>query len=531
MHDIICPNCGESFIARDVAFDFSEYILPLISPKADTVANLKRTFDNFTFEYFIDEEDIVSAKKIGSNSVRLETEEALGPGHDRNKYYAFEITNADVFRYIVSKNGFDYATFAQIIEQIDKHTKDGTAIPNEPKITESIRRIYSRCFSSVTTFDMTSPAAKGLLEILCHIYTNQSLSIELFVRMYCSKLNKKRDDYYVPDIMFVLNNSGNMERKKKSCRCCGRKFPDEFGYFKMVPITMLGSAYAGKTSAMLSLLWCTMNRSPFNKASDHFKVTTLMDDENLTAFQNNIDKYEDGLPADKTAFRGNVPLLSFLVNDVIYTFIDWPGETFIYASDEESSEKRNYAYDVRRVIQKSRHFICSLDPSQIVPELGKDHEEDNKFSETLLMNRFKEHIRLAPERYLRSVVFLANKFDLYADDVNAQELNSFLNGLAETNIYSDNGKWDDENWKAITNKTASFLQMKIPAFVTSVSTEYANHNVCFIPAAPYGRTTKSPTGGTDGDGKSDSSNDRAIKRGYMNGLAFLHILKSDGVIK
>jgi len=528
MHDIICPNCGESFIARDVAFDFSEYILPLISPKPDTVANLKNMSD-FLFEYFIDEEDIISAKKVGQNNVRLETEEALGPGHDRNKYYSFEITNVDVFKYIINKNGFDYSTFAQIIEQIDKSMQDNTPIPNEPKITESIKRIYSRCFTSVTSFDMTSPASKGLLDILCHIYKNQEMSIELFVRMYCSKLNKKRDDYYVPDVMFVLNNSGNMERKKKSCRCCGHKFPDEFGYFKMIPITMLGSAYAGKTSAMLSLLWCTMNRSPFNKASEHFKVSTLTDDDNLRAFQENIDKYEAGFPANKTAFRGNVPILSFLVNDVIYTFIDWPGEAFIYAADEGSSEKRDYAYDVRRVIQKSRHFICSLDPSQVVPELGRDHEEDNKFSETLLMNRFKEHIRLAPERYLRSVIFLANKFDLYADDVNSQELNKLLDGLAESNIYSDNGRWDYENWNNVTSKTASFLQMKIPAFVTSVSTEYAKHNVCFIPAAPYGRTTKRPMEGAEGE--AGTFNDRAIKKGYMNGLAFLHILRSDGVIK
>ena len=220
-----------------------------------------------------------------------------------------------------------------------------------------------------------------------------------------------------------------------------------------------------------------------------------------------------------------------MVNDVIYTFIDWPGEVFIIDAEESSREKRDYAYDTRRVIQKSRHFICALDPEQVVRGLGVEYDEQNYYSETHLMNRFREHIQLAPIKYLRSVTFLANKFDLYAKDVNSQELNKLLEGLTESKIYKDNGEWDRNNWENITNMTTSFLRMKIPAFVTSVSTEYRNNNVCFIPAAPYGRTTKRPADGGDNETGANNLSDRTVKRGYMNGLAFLHILKSDGVIK
>jgi len=293
---------------------------------------------------------------------------------------------------------------------------------------------------------------------------------------------------------------------------------------------MLGSAYAAKTSFMVALYWCTQNRPPFNMASEHFKVSTLADDDDLIAFQINVDKYEAGLPVDKTAFKGKTPILSFLVNDVIYTFIDWPGEAFIYDADDKSSEKSDYAYDVKRIIQKSRHFVCSLDPEQVVRGLGAEYDEENYYSEALLLSSFKKHIRFAPEKYLRSVTFLANKFDLYSNDVNSQELNKLLEGLTESNIYKDNGEWDKNNWKSITEQTTNFLQAKIPAFVTSVSTEYAKHNVCFVPAAPYGRTTKRPTDGGAAKDDAPTLNERAIKRGYMNGLAFLNILKSDGVI-
>jgi hypothetical protein len=221
------------------------------------------------------------------------------------------------------------------------------------------------------------------------------------------------------------------------------------------------------------------------------------------------------------------------VNDVIYTFVDWPGESFIYDPNDKTVTEtaKNFAYDTRRIIQKSRHFVCSLDPDQVVRGLGIGYKEDNYYSEAHLMSRFKEHIGYTPPKYLRSVTFLANKFDLYKKDTNAQELYKMLEGVTESSIYKDNGQWDEENWTTVTEKTTSFLRMKIPGFVTSISTEYAKHNVCFVPAAPYGETVSDKSLDDESDNATGRPTDRKVKKGYMMGLALLHILRSDGVIK
>ena len=55
MHDIICPQCSESFIARDVVFDFSDYIPRLISD--GTNDDIVRSLG---VKYYIDEEEILN---------------------------------------------------------------------------------------------------------------------------------------------------------------------------------------------------------------------------------------------------------------------------------------------------------------------------------------------------------------------------------------------------------------------------------------------------------------------------------------
>ena len=632
MHDIICPQCGESFIARDVAFDFSDYVLPLLSDALATIQNLESQYA-FKFPYLIDEEGIILMKKAGVNKVLLETEDPLGPGTDRSKYHSFELSNKDVFDYIIDRNGLEKSDFSSIMDSLNESMAKNRQIPNDYKAIEVIERLFNKWFgakgeSGIRGFDIASKSAGGLIEILRYIYNNQRKSVTIWARMYCSKMNDRDDGYYVPDIMFILNNNGSMDRRKKSCRHCGHEFPDEFGYYKMIPVTMLGSAYSAKTSFMLSLLWCTRNRPPFNRASKHFKIRTLKNDKDLGAFIANISKYERGEPPDKTVFV-DTPILSFLVNDVIYTFVDWPGEAFISDVKERAKEREDFVYNNRRIIRKSRHFICSLDPSQVKPELAENYEEENCFDEASLLERFNEHIKLAPSKYLRSVIILANKFDLYISDENARELNRLIGNLTESSIYKDNGEWDKDAWKSITGETLSFLRTKVNAFVTSLCTEYAKHNICFIPAAPYGKTLSREgsgsggimrsqlgqgatdgiggiggtvgtggtgsqgypgaagyTGGTGGTGYSGYQGatgypgapgapgaqgspgsqgypgatgntggtgyldyqggtgypgapgapgspvaNRATKLGYMNGLAFLHILKCDGVIK
>ena len=532
MHDIICPRCGESFIARDVAFDFSDFILPLLSDEPSFIRDLKRSNPDFKFEYFIDEEDILSMSST-NNNVRLETNEALGPGLDRANYHLFEISNKNLLDYIARKNGLEPSVLDSIMKPIEENFLLDKLIPTDSLTIQTIERIYRKCFpttSRLHDFDISTSAVNKLIELLCYIFSYKDKSILISARMYCSKMRESKSDYYVPDVMFILNNNGNIERRKKSCRCCGHKFPDEFGYYKMIPVTILGSAFSGKTSLILSLLWSIKNRPPFNRIGKHFTIKTLNDDDDLILLEASIKNYEAGYPPDKTVWS-YVPILSFLINNVIYTFTDWPGEAFIYDSDTKEKldlATLNFAYDSRRIIAKSRHFICVLDPEQVVRGLGDG--ESVFFDETELMYRFIEHINLANTKSIRSVLFLANKFDLYKTDINAQDLNELVKNISESSFCGDNGQWEQNNWNNITEMTFNFLKIKIPTLISGITTKYEQNNLCFIPVAPYGKTVIRDEN-IKGSKINHSNDSRAIKMGFLSGLPLLYILKTDGIIK
>ncbi|MCL1999755.1 MAG: hypothetical protein FWG65_13430 [Turicibacter sp.] len=546
MYDIICPNCGESFIARDVAFDFSEYVKPLISPNDEIMNNLK-TYE-FEFKYYIDEEAILSLDRVSDSQIQLETGEKGGYAGDFNKYYVFKLTNEEIFDYIVRRNVplQHRENFKAFMKKLNEYATDGNVLHDAPILNDStiidncIKPIWRRCYPNQQDFNIVSPAVRGLIEILLHIFKNQTESKELYVRMYCSQENKEKPEYRVPDAMFVFNmNSGKMEEKSKICRDCGHKLPLEFGYFKIVPITMLGSAYAAKTSILLALYYCTIHESPFTRTSDHFDIQTLTLDDDLTPFEINYEEYKDGYAPNKTPFieRGSAPILSFLVNNVIYVFVDYPGEAFINKDGVKNDQRSNYARDDRRIFHKSRHLICALDPSQVLKRLGEDYKEDNLYEETHLIKEFEKHIGYTKpkEKNLRSITFLANKFDAYAGegDKNVDKINNLVetNQLKESDIYGEDGEWNEDNWKIVTENTEKFLRRKIPDLVSTVSKRYQDKKICFIPTSPYGRPAESRL--TKGEEKPETpqeKNDRLAKQGFLNGLAFLRILKVDGVI-
>ena len=73
MHDIICPSCGNRFIARDVAFDLSQYITDLLYEDAGDEDRILSA----GFRYYVDEESIVLNTKEGHGVPLFCTNQAI----------------------------------------------------------------------------------------------------------------------------------------------------------------------------------------------------------------------------------------------------------------------------------------------------------------------------------------------------------------------------------------------------------------------------------------------------------------------
>ena len=521
MHDIICPQCGESFIARDVVFDFSEYILPLISNRENYEA-----VKALGFKYYADEE-VILTNRAENTEVELGGAPSIGVGNDSRNYFHYVVTNAMILEYIQKRAGIDPTNFYNTVENIITKSPSSRGGDNahDPTTDMFVLKIINCCFPNIAEavkvdiqtgnqFDISSPRALEVIDVLRRIFNNKDSAIIIDVRMYCSRMNEKRPEYYVPDIMFVLDQTERMNINKKCCRCCGRFLPDEFGYYKMFPVTLLGSHFSGKTSFLFALIWYVNNVPPFN--SENFKVRVLKNnDSDLERLANtNVNNFLKGLAPVKTPYEG-APIVSFLIDDNIYTFTDWPGEAFI----NNTNASQNYVYEDRRIIAKSRHFVFCLDPEHIVPGIRneEDERENLRFSEVDLIEKFIDHTRHAGDK-LRSVTFLANKFDMFGDDI-ARDVNQVLDDLSESDILSVNRSWDSAKWEAVTKVTEKFFVDGISTFVARAKNQYKKNNISFIPVAPYGREAK----------EIDENADR-IKRGYLVGLPLLHILKSDGII-
>ena len=515
MHDIICPHCGEKCIARDVVFDFSPYILSLISQESNY-----GVLQEHGFKYYVDEEDILTHPDP-SNDTPLYIDNKLGPAARGGKFYQYRVTNDMIFKYIAAKTGIDAISLAKELNAISQGGSSYSGRVNyNAVITSYVRKVYYNCFSSAEAslgnFDIRSSIGSVIIEMLCQINDNRAGGVTAGVRMFCEKMNAGRPNYYVPDILFVFNANGQVDKKYKCCRCCNVRFAAEFGYYKMVPVTLLGSHYSGKTSLLLALLWCIRNKSPFNGDNANFQVSTLTDDPDLAAFNKNISNYMKGLVPEKTDFT-RVPILSLLINNIIYTFTDWPGEAFVNSSENSM----DFAYDSRRIIADSRHFIFCLEPLQIAPDLQTgDRRENVDFDENTLLRRFNDHVSLANLGKVRSITFVANKFDMFIDDgyPGTEEIRSLIENLTESDVYDNSGSWNPRAWEDITKKTFLFIRGQLPTLAPKAQAAYAANNICFIPASPYGRPA-------------DMNRPEEIKRGYFVGLPLLHILKCDGIIK
>lgn len=521
MHDIICPHCGESFIASDVAFDLSEYILPLLYSNPKESEDVK----SVGFRYYVDE-DTISKHTVPENTTPLRCDRPGGPNFS-DPWFPFVVTNEMIFKYIESELagifpvGESLTTLLTQIKEI-KSTRGATYSPTQINIIQTIyHRFFSVSKGNLETIDPQDANVQIALNILLFIHAHPELSISLRVRLYSSKRNPKRPDYSVPDILFVNSNGIVAKRHYKCCRYCGTSFPSEYGYYKMIPVVLLGSHYAGKTSYLLSLLYTVNEMPPFahdGVGNKSITATTLNEDNDLVAFSKNIGRFKRGEDPDKTDFT-NVPILNLLINNIIYTFIDWPGEKFI---DGELRKNDNFVYQTRRVILKARHFFCFLEPSQI--DLNrKEREESVRFDTSELAGSFDWHMQLPDEEKIRSVNYIVNKIDLFTgDEENAPNPNAHMildlaTGKSETSVYSS-GNWNRAEFEAICNETNRFLTIQNPTLSSSLRsiTERfgSKFPVSYVPVAPYGE-----------NGKKDAGS--VVHKTRLAGIPLLHIMEVD----
>lgn len=515
MHDIICPHCGESFIASDVAFDLSEYVLSLLYNNPKDSEDVK----SVGFKYFVDE-DTIGKHALPGNTVPLICDRPGGPDL-ADPWFPFVITNEMILKYIEEQVSVD-GSLDEILEDIEKvqNTRGSSYTVRQVDTVQSIyRRFFSIAREGYDEFDIDDANVQTVIKILLYVYKNQEESVTLKVRVYSSKMNRKKPEYRVPDILFVLKNGIVGERHYKCCRYCGTSFPSEYGYYKMMPVVLLGSHYAGKTSYLLSLLYTVNELPPFSQdgvENRSVNVSTLNEDNDLVAFSKNIERFKMGEDPDKTDFT-NVPILNLLVDNIIYTFIDWPGEKFI---DGEARRNDDFVYQSRRVIRKARHFLCFLEPSQI--DMNRlESEERVRFSANDLVASFNWHMILTGVDHVRSISYIINKIDLFAGDdkndanPNADIILDLVRNKSETSVYSG-GKWVGSEMQAIDSTTRSFLQIQNPVLLAGLTSmpNFRGVPTMFVPVAPYGESKK----------RRDSS---VVHRTRLAGIPLLCIMEAD----
>lgn len=510
MHDIVCPHCGDRFLSSDVAFDLSKYIQPLLYENI----NDSEAVQNVEFKFYADEDSIVKNTTPNHHAI-LFCDNKLGP--DRSEeWFPYVVTGELLFNYIEERAnwGSDLAEILQEIAEVRNDRKLNYTAQHVSVIKTLYQLFFGAARKSVT-FDIEDDNVQTAIKILLHIVSHPQLQTTINVRLYSSQLNKQRPDYVIPDLMFVFD-SGTVEKLSKCCRYCGAILPMEYGYYRMYPIVLLGSHFAGKTSFLSALLYTVENKSPFIDEKK-IKWSTLENDVDLRVFNTNVERYREGKPPIKTDLH-NVPILNIKIGYNIYAFIDWPGEKFI---TNFTNIDDDYVFQSRRVIRRATHFLCFVEPSQIDRTLPLPEENVN-FSSTELLERFKWHMDIADIHKIKSVTYIVNKADLLRDTPNAMDLALVMDNAQETDIFSA-GVWHQDEFDKIDGKLRRYIDNQDHMLYSGFDTMDGFEKVhkAYLPVAPYGKRT-------DLD-DADNSN-VVIHQTALAGLPLLHILKVDGVL-
>lgn len=525
MHDIICPNCGERFLGYDVSFDMTSFVLPLLCAKRDDQERVQ----DVKFRYYVDE-DTIRKSNPQNNAALLRCNTPGGPGYN-DTVFTFKVNGKTLFDYILSRVGPNnqqqlLALCDSISALVDKQKFSDIQPVQLSQFSMLYHMLFGVSDQLISDISIDDEHVRTALEVVNYLYKNRANkapdhTMEFPVCIYSADLNAgKKGPQYVPDILFVQRN-GVYERLKKCCRFCGNVLPKEFGYYKMKPVVLLGSHAAGKTSYLLSLLHAVLAKEPFiSRHASKIMAQTLNDDVNLHAFMKNIDRFRNGQPPEKTDFT-NVPILNLLVQDTIYSFIDWPGEKFISGEGADA----DYIYKSRRVITKARHVIFFLPPEQVDLTLPKPDEEVC-FDVMKLNQSLSWHLAFPDVRRMNTLIYVINKVDKLHKRNNTEELFQSINGKDDYNVYS--GNWNQSEFSAINESTANYILHQNAGLyhvLNNLTIGKTQIDKFYIPVAPYGRDVAMNTADEKGDAEA-----KVVHHGFLAGVPFLCILRKDGLI-
>ena len=599
MHDIICPKCGEKYIARDVAFDISEFVTELLYDSQD---GNREAVQDVKFKYYIDEETI-ETNHIG-DSAQLYCTMAAGPMGDWN-WYRCRITPKTIWEYIQEKCNmaytFDIATLIDSLHskmqtsgternkarrktqetQNDAMGGDTNALLNDvanvgtSTVILDIEKknfiLACRLFFEHESFYMdldkngqissralsnfrNDSAVKVAIQIFKHLkdcsflpdssVTEVTLQVAIF-----SKQEVYQSKYSIPDTLFI--RSEELIRKNKICRYCGYRLPDEFGYYPIKPIVVLGSHNAGKTSFLASLSNTITTTAPF--CSDYYGnssdllCSTLMGDEDVKLWKEQVKRFTNGLPMEKTSLDRQ-PVLNIKVKTpnqddkyTIYSFADWAGEVFI-SNDPHAVKFDPLRY--QKLFRWTRHLLMFLEPTQIDHRIpaNKGKEENVDFKILDLVDSLKEHLNDLIGGKFSSLTYILCQADRFGKSDRFDGLPQAANMLAamertpESVIYS-NGKWDSSALMSLQEETVKFLQTTNISILTglkdalTVMGSKTKVALNYIPVAPYGQDV-----GDRMDDHTFGENHIGMARSVQTiqsrcvGIPFLVCLHKDGII-
>lgn len=546
MHDIICPHCGTSILACNVSFDVSTYIYPLLCDQPSQMEVVKKS----GMRFYVDE-DFMRKNMVKDNRVPLFSQD-LAEISLTGDWYPVEIHAAAVLDYMMAKVSMN-KVFGQVVSLLKRMSegdrknfvennrltetsgKDKDASKNQASTEQSTASLTQmdletllnamyismyRSESDDSELNMNTAIAKGIRQILASLVLNMKTDrnvVTLRVRMF-SYMDSHGSKYHVPDMLCIHTGAG-IARLKKCCSTCGHTFPIEFGYYKMQPVVLLGSHNSGKTSYLLSLLFTMRNCMPFVDV-DNLSVSTLNEDKDLESFDKNIRAFEIGRAPTKTDFD-NAPVLNLLINNTIYSFIDWTGEAFINDSaDVEGAFK--FITQNRPVIMRAKHFLLFLEPTQVNAHMDEG-EELTYFNPSTLTQRFNFHMSFATPKKVRSVTYVINKVDMFSDTPSASSMLKMFEDMTESDIYSD-GVWNQEKIETVERQATNFLKSTSFALISGL-------NMKVMPNAVFSCLPVSPYGCTPGADKPNNTSKMYIHRGNLSGVPLLKILHIDHVLK
>ena len=154
MHDIICPDCGDRYLASDVAFDLSQYITPLLHEKPEDEEDVL----SVKFKFYADEDAILRSPEPG-NDVPLKWETPIGP-NPLDPLYPYVVTAESIFQYICEKAKEKPEIMGKLLDSIaeaNKGNKTGRFICNAQQ-ANVLNTLYNVFFdvarTSVSRFDL-----------------------------------------------------------------------------------------------------------------------------------------------------------------------------------------------------------------------------------------------------------------------------------------------------------------------------------------------------------------------------------------